>query len=170
MSKTASNQPKRHLSALKKEKIIALYCAGFSQAEISKSLGVPKSTICQQLKKYREENPNSEIEQIRTEKKNEFVSQAWGVLNDSLDLLRGRISTALKHEAELDDLIEEVYADGDIKEAEKKNLVGKLRTLQTHNIKDLSTVIGTLYDKQALAQGESTQNIGGFEVNIKVVE
>lgn len=170
MTKTAPKQPKSHIRARQKEKAIALYSAGFSQAEISKNLGMPKSTICELLKKYRQENPNTEIEAIRTQKKNEFVSQAWGILEESMDLLRGRISMALEHEAEIDDLIGEIYADGDIKEAEKKSLVSKLRMLQTQNIKDISTVIGTLYDKQALAQGESTQNFGGFDVNIKVVE
>ena len=167
MAKTA---PKRHLRARQQEKVIALYSAGFSQTEISKNLGVPRSTISEWLKKYREEDPNTEIDAIRTKKKNEFASQAWGILQDSMDLLRGRIQTALEHEAELDELIDEIYADGDIKENEKKILVSKIRALQTHNIKDISTVIGTLYDKQALAQGETTQNIGGLEVSIKVVE
>lgn len=36
-------------------------------------------------------------------------------------------------------------------------------------INNLTTVIGTLYDKMRLANGESTEN-NKFEVNIKVVE
>ena len=36
-------------------------------------------------------------------------------------------------------------------------------------VNNLSTVIGTLYDKRALAKGESTAN-SKFEVEIKVVE
>lgn len=36
-------------------------------------------------------------------------------------------------------------------------------------VNNLSTVIGTLYDKRALAKGESTMN-NKFEVEIKVVE
>ena len=36
-------------------------------------------------------------------------------------------------------------------------------------VNNLSTVIGTLYDKRALAKGESTVN-NKFEVDIKVVE
>lgn len=36
-------------------------------------------------------------------------------------------------------------------------------------VNNLSTVIGTLYDKRALAKGESTAN-SKFEVDIKVVE
>jgi hypothetical protein len=36
-------------------------------------------------------------------------------------------------------------------------------------VNNLSTVIGTLYDKRALAKGESTAN-NKFEVDIKVVE
>lgn len=170
MAKTASNQPKEHKKARQREKAIALYSAGFSQTEISKNTGVARSTISEWLKKHREENPDTEIDAIRTQKKNEFVSQAWEILRSSMDLLQGRVQTALEHEAALDDLIRELEADPSVSQNEKKALIGKIRALQTHNIRDISTVIGTIYDKQALAQGETTQNIGGFELNIKVVE
>lgn len=170
MAKTATNQPKEHKKARQREKAIALYSAGFSQTEISKNIGVPRSTIFEWLKRYREEDPNTEIDAIRTQKKNEFVSQAWKILRSSMDLLQGRVQTALEHEAALDDLIREIEADDATSQNEKKALISKIRALQTHNIKDISTVIGTIYDKQALAQGEATQNIGGFELNIKVVE
>lgn len=36
-------------------------------------------------------------------------------------------------------------------------------------VNNLTTVIGTLYDKRALAKGESTEN-SSFDVNIRVIE
>lgn len=59
------------------------------------------------------------------------------------------------------------YADRLIKKA-----MGKLdKALDREDIpvNNLTTVIGTLYDKKALAKGEATSN-NTFEVNIKVVE
>lgn len=167
MAKTA---PKAHLKAKKREKVIAMFCEGFSQTEIGKKTGVPRSTISGWIKNYKQENPDNEMDTIRREKKAEFAAKAWDVIDDSMELLGGRVKTALEKENELDELLDEVLSDKELNENKKKALIAKIHALQVHNIKDISTVIGTLYDKQALAQGETTQNIGGFEVNIKVVE
>jgi hypothetical protein len=45
--------------------------------------------------------------------------------------------------------------------------VNKIKNMQLHNLKDITTAIGTLYDKRALSRGEMTQNVN-FATNFDV--
>lgn len=170
MAKTASEQPKSHKRIYNKERAIALYTQGFGVGEISKKLGFAKSTVSGWIKRYKSENPDNEIEQVRTDKLKMFTEKAWEILDDSMDLAARRVSTAKEREKEFDRMIEEVAKDKDMPIAKKNALIAKLQTLQVHSIRDISTLINTLYDKQALANGETTQNIGGLEFTLKVVD
>lgn len=170
MAKTASEQPKSHKRIYNKERAIALYTQGFGVGEISKKLGFAKSTVSGWIKRYKSENPDNEIEQIRTDRLKNFAEKAWDILDDSMTLAARRVSTAKEREAEFDRMIEEVAKDKSMPAAKRSALIAKLQTLQVHSIRDISTLINTLYDKQALANGETTQNIGGLDFTLKVVE
>lgn len=170
MDKTAPEQPKRHKYEKEREQAIAMHMAGYSLGEIAKIIGCARSSVHGWIQKYKEENPDNEIERVRCEKGKEFAEQAWDIIIDAMNLLGGRVHSALEKEAELDVLIDTIASDKGISKNQKTAMINKVRALQIHNIRDLSTVIGTLYDKQALARGESTQNVGGLTVNIKVVE
>ena len=78
-----------------------------------------------------------------------------------------RLNRAIEKEEELDLFIDEVYAADkeEISPEEKKSLASKLRALQIQDIKALTTAVATLYDKRALAQGKSTQNV---KVDVKL--
>ena len=41
------------------------------------------------------------------------------------------------------------------------NLIDKLKALKNFKLSELSTLIGTMYDKQALANKEATTIVGG---------
>ena len=41
----------------------------------------------------------------------------------------------------------------------KKSLIAKIRSLELHDIRSLTTAIGTLYDKKALAEGKPTDRV-----------
>ena len=43
---------------------------------------------------------------------------------------------------------------------EKSAIIAKIKGLQLQSVKELTTAIGTMYDKRALFNGESTQNLG----------
>ena len=80
-------------------------------------------------------------------------------IDKGLKLLDRRINTALEHEDELDELIDEIFTTDkeEISQDEKKALVNKIRSLQVQKLGEITTAIGTLYDKRALAKGETTQ-------------
>ena len=68
-------------------------------------------------------------------------------------------------------IIEEIYA-ADKKEkwhGEKRRLVAQIRMLQVQKISDITTAIGTLYDKRALAQEDSTEGFT-FKLSDEVME
>ncbi len=152
MAKTASNQPKRNKKALKQEEVIVLYCEGFSQLEISSKTGVPKSTVYDWIKKYRNEKPDTDLNQIREKKKNNYAARAWDAMDDSLDTLSMRVRADLDIECEIEKL-----KNSDIDEDELQERIANLRR-NADSTRDLISVIDRLYDKQALAKGESTQN------------
>ena len=152
MAKTAPNQPKRNKKALKQEEVIVLYCEGFSQLEISSKTGVPKSTVYDWIKKYRNENPDTDLNQIREKKKNNYAARAWDTMDDSLDALSMRIRADLDIECEIEKL-----KKTDIDNDELQERIALLRK-NADSTRDIISVIDKLYEKQALAHGDSTQN------------
>lgn len=48
--------------------------------------------------------------------------------------------------------------DGELTAVQKQELRTKIRSLELYKLNEISTAIGTLYDKRALAQGQSTEN------------
>lgn len=136
-----------------KEKALALLATNSNILEISKQIGIPEST----LRTWKEQaEKDEEFTKLRAKKKAEFVEKAWQSIEKALKLGERRLERALKHEAELDELIEEIEADSKMNGNLKATLIMKIRTLQIQGIRDISTFVGTLYDKQALAAGEAT--------------
>jgi uncharacterized protein YdcH (DUF465 family) len=76
-------------------------------------------------------------------------------------LLDRRFERALKQEEELDTLIYQIYASdrSEFSNEEKQMLAKKIRNLQLHDIKAISTTIGTLYDRKALCDGNATERV-----------
>lgn len=112
-----------------KEQAYALYAVSGNIAEVSKAIGVPANTISTWIKN----KPPDKFDELRDEKKRDFIKQASEIIDIALDRLK----------TELED--------------EEKDIP----------INHLTTAIGTLYDKRALAKGESTDNMS---VQIKLPE
>lgn len=139
-------------------KIMALWFTNYNLRETSRELGIPLTTVKEVVDKHK---TKPEFEQLRTEKQAEFSQKATEIIEKGLLLLNRRLNRAIESEEELDDLIDEVYfADKDeMSYTEKQAIINKIKNLQVQNIKDITTAIGTLYDKRALSRGEMTQNI-----------
>lgn len=111
-----------------------------------------------------------EFVRLRNEKMSEFSDKASELIQKSLTLLGRRLDTALEREAEFDFLIDEIFSTPKtaLSQDEKNKIVSKLRSLQVQDIKALTTAIGTLYDKKALADGKPTgrtEIIGGDTID-----
>lgn len=103
-----------------KEQAYLMYATCENFNEVSRRLGVPVTTIKTWIDKKKPDG----LDELRTQKKMEFVDKASEIIDLALNRLKE-----------------------DIENREKDIPVNQL-----------TTVIGTLYDKCALAKGETTQN------------
>lgn len=135
--------------------------------ETARDLELPISTVKGIVDKNRD---NPEFVKLRNEKMDEFADKASEIILKGMTLLNKRLDRAIASEEDLDILIDEIFATDreEISQDEKNRLVNKIRVLQLTDIKAITTAIGTLYDKRALAKGESTGNTK-IEVDINVV-
>ena len=171
-----------------RERFRAMYATGMANREIARQLDMPESTIRKWIRFYRDacaarcaedaecaavrtERTPVDLDQLRTEKKVEFIENAWTLIGKSVRLADARVTRALEHEDALDEMIGEVEASG-LAEPEKRALIAKLGELQIQHVRELATLIGVMYDKAALAMGDPTSNIGGdaFRVQIEVLD
>ncbi len=144
--------------------IMASYAVTGNYMETSRETGIAVSTV----KKIVDENIDKpEFEKLCNEKKAEFANRATEIINKAMRLLNKRLDRALSQEESLDLLIDEIFATEreELSQDEKKSLVSKIRALQLQDIKAITTAIGTLYDKRALANGSATDKVV-VEVNL----
>lgn len=147
-------------------KVVASWLTTRSYRETARDLNLAVSTV-KGIVDIHKDDP--EFEQLRTEKMAEFSNKAAEVIQKGLVLLNRRLDRALDHEDDLDVLIDEIFATDkeELSQDEKNRLVVKIRALQLQDIKAITTAIGTLYDKKALADGHATDSV---ELSIKLPE
>lgn len=123
---------------------------------VSQKLNIPVST----LKTWWRQHPHDKDEyaEYRREVKKGFIETASKAIENGAELINRRMETALKHQQELDRLLDDVAKDDEMTATQKKELLAKIRSIELHKLSEISTAIGTLYDKRALAQGQSTEN------------
>lgn len=139
-------------------KVMASYATTNNLKETSRDLGVPVSTVLDIVNANKDK---PEFEKLRNEKLKEFSDRAGEIIHKGLLLLDRRFSRALQKEEELDVLIEAIFDSEktEFSQDEKKRLVDKIKALQLHDVKAITTAIGTLYDKRALENGSSTEKM-----------
>ena len=137
--------------------IIASYAVTNNYRETARLLKIPASTVTKIVK---DNIDKPEFVKLCAEKKEDFAAAATEVIDKGLFLLNRRFDVAIRHEGTLERLIDEIYSSDkkELSQDEKNRLVSQIRILQLQRIGDITTAIGTLYDKRALAQGESTGN------------
>lgn len=126
-------------------------------SETARNLKIPVKTVEMIYKKNKDKK---EFTKLCQEKKEEFVDKADRIVNKGTELLERKLTLALEKQEDLEMLIDEVMdvKDDDMKYKEKVDAIKKIAKLQLNNLSEITTAIGTIYDKRALAKGESTQN------------
>lgn len=147
-------------------KIVASYAVTGNYKQTSRELGVSVSTVKKIVDEHIDE---PEFEKLCNETKESFSESASKLIDKGLNLLNRRFDRALEHEEELDAMIDEIAGTSTLvlTQAEKTALISKLKALQLQDVKAITTAIGTLFDKRALADGSSTENVS---VSIKMPE
>ena len=147
--------------------MLSVFSTG-NYSETARQLNMPITTV---EKIYKDNKDKEEFVKLCNEKKEEFTETATRIINKATSLMEQRIDLATEHENELEEIIDEIWMTDkkEMNETKKKALVAKISGMQLYSLKELSVAIGTMYDKRALAKGESTAN-NKFEVDIRVVE
>ena len=145
-----------------KEKAIALLTVNNSVSFVARELKLPRSTVKSWKEDYdkkAQEDGEDTIAKLRQKKKEQFVEDAWRLVDKVKTILERRLDRAIQSEDKMDELLEEIL-QLDYKQLtvqQRKALYTRISALKIEDIKALSTVLGTLYDKQALANKEATQ-------------
>lgn len=170
-----------------KEKAFALLATNNNAKVVADTLGLKYTTVKTWEKKFLKEaeeqqkakaeaENNQEAEdkqdtnlrteslvELRNKKKKEFVDSSWNIISKAQELLERRITRALENEDQLDDLVKEIeqldYQD--LNQEQRKALYRKMAAIKIEDIGKLATTLGTLYDKQALANNEATSKVDG---------
>jgi transposase len=143
-----------------KEKAYALLMAGNNVSFVSKQLGLPYNTIKGWKSNFEKEDDN--FSKLRNKKKEEFIEDSWKIINLANTLLERRLARAITSEDDLDELVAEI-TELDYKkltDSQRKGLYAKVAAIKVEDVGKIATVLGTLYDKQALANNEATVNAG----------
>lgn len=133
--------------------------------ETARQLNMAESTV---EKIYKENKDKEEFVKLCAKKKEEFVEKANRIIDKATDLLERRLDTALENQDELDEIIDEVWNmnnSKDFNETKKKTIVNKIGKMQLNSLSEITTAIGTIYDKRNLAEGKATVNT---DINIKM--
>lgn len=136
--------------------ILSTYAITDNLNETSRRTGIPYTTCKEAVDRHR---GTKEFEKLRQEKREEFSQRANRIVFKGLRLLERRYDKALDNEEELEALIDLITNSKDeISYKEKMDLAKKIGKLELNTLSEITTSMGTLFDKMRLANGESTEN------------
>lgn len=154
------------------QEIIASYALTNNYNKTAKEVGVAANTVKNVINKQKEENPE-EYAKVCEEKKELFSQKANRVIDKAMNLLERRFDTALENEDTIEELINVIMTDDSSDEKtsyqEKLAIAKRLGRLQINSLSEITTSMGTLYDKMRLDSDKPTEN-NKLDVTIRVVE
>lgn len=152
-----------------RERAISLYVMYGNIGQVADEMGIAESTIRAWIKKADKET--GAVADLRAKKRAEFADRAWDTISKGVELLDREMHTALEDAAKIDKIIDEIagMSNEDMPYKERVELIKRLSRIARPDMREITTAIGTMYDKAALARGESTAN-ETFSVNIKVID
>lgn len=142
-----------------KELARARVAAGESLSKVARDMGIAKSTLHSWLTQADRDG----YQEARESRKQKFINKAWESIENALIFGNQKIKVATIAQENFNDtierfieLLEEAQQRKEISALEISNVVTALASLMKIPLKDVSTYIGTLYDKIALASGDVT--------------
>ena len=144
-----------------KEKALALLASGKSVPDVAKELNLNYNTVYGWNVRQGKDDPH--FEELKSLKKEEFIKNAWDCVMRSQRLIMRRLERVERSEDAIDKLIDEIVenTDEDVTFADKRALINKLSAIELPDLSKLGVIMGTMYDKFALASGDPTVNHGG---------
>ena len=130
--------------------VLSSYAITDNLRETSRQTGIPLTTVKDMVDRNK---GTKEFEQLRAQKREDFSQRANRIVFKALTLLEKRYDTALENMDELEWLIDSVEDATD-----RASVAKQLSKLQINNLSEITTSMGTLFDKMRLANGETTEN------------
>ncbi|MFK7696404.1 hypothetical protein [Paenibacillus sp. HJGM_3] len=137
-----------------KERIKALLATGMAKNAVAKEVGVSWASV----DKVSKEQPDN-LENLREQKRMQFIDRLWNSMDKALGLADKRIELALDANRKLDEL-SDMVGDSDLDPKKAIELQQALANISAVPLGQISTFIGTIYDKHALMTGGKTGQFG----------
>ena len=142
-----------------------------ARSEADSPTGEPKKKDKTQKRVHKTEVSLSQ--QVKNKKN--FSEASWNNIDKAQTLLGRRLSRAIDYENEIDAIVDIILEanEEDLDYKQKMTLINKLKAIKIQDIRDIVVMIGTLYDKQALANDEASEKLAleqskPFEIIVKV--
>lgn len=150
-AKKNGNGKKRPWTDADKERAIAVYVTTGNLSRTSRETGVPIST----LRGWLAEQPPEKVAQARLDAKKQFIQAAWETVLNGIHVGNTLMSFALENKGRIDAAIDAIL-NSDFNKEDKVELIKAVSRLSKFDLREVSTYIGTIYDKIALATGQPT--------------
>lgn len=150
------------------EEVIALYKVNTSISAIARQMKLGKATVSDIVNKYKANKPD-EYEQVRKEKKIEFIAGTTEVLRELLGIFIKRVHNIAQSEESFTEVVKIITSDEDISDTDKKKLIKQMKEVMCPKITELSILFGTLYDKLELMKREGDEQEGSGVVELPKV-
>lgn len=165
----AKKKKNKRIDELTKEKIRQHYAISNNYRATARQFKISDSTVARIIKK------SGDFEQIKADKKKEIKEEAdkWSskIIEDMQESIASavllgnkKIRQALEGDEKIDALIDKIL-DADIDQKDKGVAIRMLSNMLNIGLRDISTYVGTLYDKQALANGQATSRSDNMNRN-----
>lgn len=150
------------LSDEKREQVKALLATGAAKNDVAKKCKVSWETV----DRISKEAPD-EIENLREHKRTAFIDRLWSSMDEALKLADKRISLAIDANQKLDQL-SDMINDAKLHPKQVAELQHAIDSITSVPLGQISTFIGTIYDKHALMTGGKTADVGlSFEDQLR---
>lgn len=146
----------------KKEQIIADLKVYESFNFIAKKNDVSWDTVSRIHDEYEKLNPDDPLKKYREQKKMEFADNAWESIQKAMKIGDRKLTVALDRSEEIDLILNKLVqelANKDATVQDIKDIVKQISALNNYTLRDLSTYIGTLFDKHELVNGDPTDRL-----------
>lgn len=141
-----------------REKALAFYAVLGNVTAVSRQMGIPRTTI----QSWLGEAEDLDLEALRQKQKEKFIAEAWQIIADAQTVIGRRLLRAIDSEDAIDRLIGEVEAtpDEELSRDARASLIRKLQAIRLDDLSKVAVVMGTMYDKAALASREVADGAG----------
>ena len=182
MPKGSSRKGCNNIDDKTKEIALALLATNMSVPRVAERLNLKVSTVkgwklkALAIEKAIEEGKITDdgelkLNETRLKNKQNFVNNAWNLINESMEVAHKRVTRSNKLEENIDLVAKAMKANANRIQEETGitwfallDIIKELQSMKAVKVGELSTLIGTMYDKQALANGEATQNVRDITV------